>query len=372
MSSLINFSTKLALLLALLSGAGGCAAGTGTVKSAAIPEGKKPFIVVLPVENLSGVAVPLKSIRQSLAEKMREQGVGVLDEKGTDQFLARHRLRHTGSIDRDTLVALKTETGAAAVLISSMEMSSEAAPPKVAISCRLVSTAPEAKIIGMTSAALAGDDAPGLLGMGEIHKPDHLLEKALDPIAVRLAGAFSGREEKGRKWMRKFRPKTVYHSPSLDMQQQRTIAIIPFINKSGRKSAGEIVALHFVEELAKDNKHIIIEPGVVRQAFLKFRIILEGGISLANADVLFNDLNADLVLTGEVQEFQDYQGGMGTPKVDFSLTLLDRKSREVVWTSHSYNEGDDGVFFFDLGRVNTAGEMTSQMAAAIVSMIGKN
>ncbi len=30
------------------------------------------------------------------------------------------------------------------------------------------------------------------------------------------------------------------------------------------------------------------------------------------------------------------------------------KTRQIVWTSASYNEGDDGVFFFNLGKVNTA------------------
>ena len=41
----------------------------------------------------------------------------------------------------------------------------------------------------------------------------------------------------------------------------------------------------------------------------------------------------------------------------------------MVWSSHSYNEGDEGVFFFDLGRVNTASAMVSQMAQLIGRMI---
>lgn len=356
--------------MALLASAGGCATGSSPVKGDVVASGNDRHIVVLPVENLSGVVVPLKGMRQSLASTMRAQGIAVLDEKSTDDFLARHRLRHTGSIDKETARALKTETGAAAVLITSIEMSSDAVPPKVAISCRLVATGPDAGIIGMASAALAGDDASGLLGLGEVGNPDQLMAKAYERVAASLASSFNGKKESERKWQKKYQPKTFYHSPSLDMEQRRSIAVIPFVNKSSRKNAGDIVALHLVEGLVKTNNHIIIEPGVVRQAFLKYRITLEGGISLSSAEVLFNELDADLVLTGEVQEFQDYQGAMGAPKVDFSLTMLDRKSREVVWTSHSYNDGDDGVIFFDLGKVNTAGELTSRMAASIVSMMG--
>ena len=90
-------------------------------------------------------------------------------------------------------------------------------------------------------------------------------------------------------------------------------------------------------------------------------MIIPEGISLANADALFATLNADLILAANVNEYLDYQGVFGNPKVDFFVQLIERKSRSVVWSSISYNEGDDGVFFFDLGRVNTAHAMASQM-----------
>jgi hypothetical protein len=64
-------------------------------------------------------------------------------------------------------------------------------------------------------------------------------------------------------------------------------------------------------------------------------------------------------------DYQDYRGAFGAPKVDFSVLLIERKSRKVVYSSFSHNEGDDGVFFFDWGRVNTAHAMASQMARAI-------
>ena len=45
---------------------------------------------------------------------------------------------------------------------------------------------------------------------------------------------------------------------------------------------------------------------------------------------------------------------MGIPKVEFSTRVFDMKTRQIVWSSSSYNQGDDGVFFFNLGKVNTA------------------
>jgi len=146
------------------------------------------------------------------------------------------------------------------------------------------------------------------------------------------------------------------------------LAVLPFFNKSERKYGGEIMQLQFVKNLKELKNFEIIEPGLVRQQFLAMRIIMDQGVSLADADAIFSTLDADLVVSGDLITYQDYQGIWGTPKVDFSVLFVDRKGRKVVWSSTSYNEGDDGVFFFDLGRVNTAYAMASQMTQRIGKM----
>jgi hypothetical protein len=45
---------------------------------------------------------------------------------------------------------------------------------------------------------------------------------------------------------------------------------------------------------------------------------------------------------------------------------MERKSREVVWAIQSYNQGDDRVYFFDYGKVNTAHAMAAQMVELAV------
>ena len=90
------------------------------------------------------------------------------------------------------------------------------------------------------------------------------------------------------------------------------------------------------------------------------------GISLADTGALFSRLDADLILAGRVFDYQDYRGTAGKAIVGFSTLMIERKSREVVWSSNSYNTGDDGVFFFFLGRVNTAHAMASEMVLTAV------
>ena len=126
------------------------------------------------------------------------------------------------------------------------------------------------------------------------------------------------------------------------------------------------MALHFVRHLAAVDNFAVIEPGIVRQALLRLRIIMDDGLSLGYADILFRRLNADLILTGRALDYQDYQGLNGTPKVDFSAELIEPKRREIIWKANSFNTGDDGVFFFDWGRVNTAHAMATQMVQLAV------
>jgi TolB-like protein len=139
------------------------------------------------------------------------------------------------------------------------------------------------------------------------------------------------------------------------------VAVIPFLNLSQRKNAGKIVELHFVNQLLRNRSLAVAEPGLVREELLEHRVVMEAGPSLENAEVLSNDesLGVDLVLSGVVF---DYQDGAGEPKVDFSVTMIDKQNHKVVWSSRSRSTGEEGVFFFDLGRVYTAHQLVSEMA----------
>jgi TolB-like protein len=328
-------------------------------------------IAVFPVENLSGTVAPLKEIRQMFIEKLGAKGVDVLDEETFEKFMAKYRIRYTGGISTEIAKAFKQDINVSGVLITSLELYSDANPPKISLISRLVSTGESPSILWMDGVGLAGDDSRGLLDLGLIEDPKVLLGKALKTMFDSMNRYLSKRSEEGggQRVKRKFRPQISYRSPSFDPNRKYTVAIAPFFNYSLRKYAGDILVLHFAKELKRFDRFDVIEMGAVRQAFLEMRIILDQGVSLTNADSIAGLLNADLILAGDVTDYEDYQGVWGKSKVGFSVQLIERKSREVVWSSNSYNEGDEGVFFFDLGRVNTASVMVSQMAQLIGRMI---
>jgi len=328
-------------------------------------------IVVYPIENLTGAAAPIKEIRKMCIEKLKAHGVDVLEEELLEQLMAKYRVRYTGGINREIAKALKQDVDVEGILINSLEFYSDANPPKISLISRLVSTGEDPSILWIDGVGLAGDDSPGILDLGLIEDPNLLMDKALKTIMNSLMRYLSGGPEgrAGQSAKKKFNPKIFYRSPVLEFNRKYTVAIAPFFSISDRKYVGEIMGLHFARELKRTGNFNVIEPGIVRQVFLELRIVMEQGVSLANAELIFGMLNADLVVSGEVIDYEDYQGIWGKPKVSFSAQLIERRTREVMWSSHSYNEGDDGVFFFDRGRVNTASAMTSQMIQAIGRMM---
>jgi TolB-like protein len=143
------------------------------------------------------------------------------------------------------------------------------------------------------------------------------------------------------------------------------IAVVPFFNESSRKNAGEIMMFQFVKELKKLEDFVVIEPGVVRQQFLTMRVIMSEGVSSSDIDLIASNIDADLILTGKVMDYQDDIALFGKPKVAFSVMLIDRSSKKIIWASRSYNRGDDAVTLFDWGSVNSANEMVSEMVRVL-------
>lgn len=370
-----NSSSRPVLLIAsILLCLTGCATSGGPALSLADaipPTAGQRLIAVLPVQNLSSTPAPLSDIRQSLMIKLKKRGIDTLDLDVLERFMARHRLRYVGGMDAQRLKLFKNEAGADALLITTLCHYSEEVPPKIALSCRLVSTEDPPAVLWMEDVGLSGDDASGLLDLGLIEAPAELNEKAVLRMSVSLLRHLSGQKPDAGSVdkPRKFWPKVIHRSPVFEPGRRYRVAVVPFWNLSERKHAGEIVALHFVRQMLDLDNFDVVEPGEVRETLLETRIMLDDGLSLANADVVFSRLNADLILTGRVFDYLDYQGPWGNPRVGFSTLLYERKSREAVWSSKSANAGDDGVFFFDMGKVNTAHAMAAEMVYHVVNMM---
>jgi hypothetical protein len=371
-----NFLCKIGNLLLILLCLSGCTGKNyqATSTSNDLPAaGKELLAAVLPLTNLSSTPAPLEEIRQQLIDSFKQQGLDILPAEALESFIVKHRIRYVGGIDEITARDFRYETGADAVLITSVDLYSDTPPPKIALTCRLVSTGNNPKILWMDGVGLAGDDSIGILQLSLIEDPRQLLEKAVDQLSTSLGEYLAGKSysEDRQRDLVKFWPKAFYRSPILEPDWKYTVAVVPFFNLSERRYAGEIIALNFVEQMMTQEKFSVIEPGIVRQLLLQMRLIMDDGISLPGLHALFSKLNADLILTGKIFDYQDYQGPSGKVKVDFSALAIERQSYEVVWVCQSHNEGDHGVFFFDWGKINTAHMMASEMVASALETLAE-
>jgi hypothetical protein len=324
----------------------------------------------MPIENLSGFPVPIVELRQRLVLQLQRYEVRLLPDSQLQQFMDANRIRYLGGINEATAVQLQNQTGAEAVLLCGLELMDGFIPPRFAMSARLVSTGSPPRIRWMQGVALSGDDSMGLLELQRIESLDILIDTALAKLTASLAdhlrdaenGSFSDQNPP-------FPPEVFYQTALPPATGPYRIAVLPFRNLSQRKHAGTIMQQHFTRELQQSAGFDPVEPGVIRQMLLNARIVMSDGVSLSDADALLGRLQADLLLSGWVFDYEDYQGEAGETKVCFSAMVLEKQSRQVTWSSQSCRGGNQGVWFFDRGKIRTAHVLAGAMARGAVESI---
>jgi hypothetical protein len=372
MRSLTSCSNRaLSAVVLLLAGLAGCAHVPENPAVRATPVRSGLRLAVLPVYNLTGKGgAPAGEMRQSLQNKLRAAGLQVVEENDLEKLLARYRVRYTGGVDAKTALALKDELKADAILLTSLEGYGEGFPPNINVTSRLVSAEGRPRVLWIESVNRRGDDSPGFLGLKVVDKYSKLQDMAVDTLVSSLQDHLSGTGSRfsPRDSDKRFKPKHIYASRDYARPLYPIVAAVPFINKSQRTRAGEIEMLHFIRELSRLPNFEVLEPGIIRNQMLNIRYVTSDGPSLQHLDLLAIPLGVDLVLYGTVFDYdQDYQRTPGLPMVDFSALVVERTNRRIIGAAKSYNKGDDGVYFFDLGKISTAGQLTSKMIQCIMT-----
>ncbi len=344
---------SLAVVLALLCGA--CAGA----RPAPSPASPYPRIALFPIENRSGTSAPMKRLQVSLEVALRARGLSVASGDNVERFLAAHRIRYTGGLDRPTALAAKEELGVDGVLVASIDLYGVLGALQYGMSMRLVSTGQDPTIRWMDGTARTADDSPGLFNLGVPGNLKELEDRVISRLTESLVSHLQGNGPRIGTCSggSRFRSRTRYRS-SIEREKPLSLAVLPFVNQTSRSSAGDAVALEFVRQLASLNGPRVLEPGIVRTELLRHRVVMQGGVSHEAARVALGSMEVDLVVSGYVWTYEEQP----VPKVEFTVTALETRSNRIVWQSSSYNRGDDGVFFFDAGRVTTASVLACRMA----------
>jgi TolB-like protein len=168
-----------------------------------------------------------------------------------------------------------------------------------------------------------------------------------------------------------FKPRSYYVVPFLEAHKRYSVVVMPFLNKSGRRNANDVVMLEFIRQLSAMKNFTVVDPGMLRQKMLEDRIIMLDSVSVADADLIFGGLDADLLLTGTVNEYYDYDGPWGTSRVGLSVLLIEKKGRRLVFAADSSRTGDDQITFFELGKIRTAHALASRMIGLILQRLSE-
>jgi hypothetical protein len=346
----------------------GCASGRGAVWPGH-PDEKQPLrIALLPPENLTETFPPLREIELMAERELARAGIEVVSGALVDEFLARHRIRNTGGLDRDAARAAQAELGVSAAMITSVVLYREIAPPRFGVLMRLVSAAEEPEILWMDGFGRAGDDSPGLLGLGNVESIRVLQAEAFRNTARSLVAFLRDGRQRSPSCptSNKFAPRIAFRSPSVTRKGALTVAVLPFVNESGRRGAGQVLALEMARQLMTVGHVRVIEPGMLREELLAYRVTTEGGATLPTVRLLSKVLKVDLVVGGIVR---DYDELMRAPAVGFTALALDPDAEETVWEATSHNLGDDSMWLFGTGMVSTANVLTCRMVRAAVGQL---
>lgn len=359
-------SARAALAALALGLAAGCAGPRPSAPGNGAAERPPPRLLVLPLENLSGGAAPLRDLGLAVEVAVASRGIEVITGDLLEAFLAKYRIRNTGGLDRAAARAARDDLGVDGVLVTTLGSFSEN-PPRLSLTMRLISTGGDPAVSWIEGYSRSGDESPGLFGLGVVESLDPLRSQALEGLTASLAAYLAGKGPAGRPcpgggW---FRPRVAYRGQAGD-SGPRTILVLPFLNETRRRGAGELVALELVRQLATAGGFQVFEPGIVRDQLLRFRVVMEGGVSVDQARSMLNALDGDYVMAGTVFAYDD---GGGVPSASFSALVIERKTGRIVWDSTSYNKGDDSESLFGLNRVSTGSGLICRMARNVVEAL---
>lgn len=328
-------------------------------------------VAVFPPVNWAGQAVPLEQVQAALESSLSAQGLAPLPRADLEEFFRRHRIRHMGGISAEMAGAIGSETGAAGVLLTSVDDWESVDPPRVALTSRWVAATPEAALGWMETSAHHGQEHPGAFALGLVTSPEILLERAANQIAASLA-AFRGAAaaEKGSPAPRRFRPGSFVVDPGWAAEaasgRPLRVAVLPFVVDAARQEAGDVIASQCVRWLLASADVDVLEPGIVREALLSARVIQDDGPSLPQVDAVRALLDVDLIVSGRVTDFEPMGSAPGSPFVGFSIRGIDVRTRQAVWSAFSFGRGDGRLGPFGTERIRSSITLTSELVQGAV------
>ena len=132
----------------------------------------------------------------------------------------------------------------------------------------------------------------------------------------------------------------VYHDQNMDFAAVQSVAVMPFVNLTGDRMAGERVRDVFMTMLLSTSGIYVLPPGEVARGVSKAGIANPAAPSPDEIKILPSVIKADAVITGVVREYGEVRSGTTSSNViSVSLQMIETKTGKIVWTASSTKGG---------------------------------
>lgn len=344
----------------LLTGVALLVLSTSAVQCVAAPRPKEPLkVALLPFVNYTESPEAPEVIKPLVVEALKRKGFDLVVGEPIEQFLWQHRIRQTDMVSSRLARWLAEELQVSAVIVGSIILYRPGEAPQVGLAARMVSI-PETTILWANDFSLSGEDYNKPLGLGTVRQVDVLAQRlvtqvfdSLQPIrSVQLVPSPDPPSFYNLNLM-KPPPQLTYLSPITDFYGLETVGVIPFKNQSERRGAGDIVSVMFLSRLHNTGLYHVIEPGLIREQFLRFRVRARGEIDTIGLRPLNRNIEAQGYITGTVETYDE--GILGEvrapPEVAMSARLLRSDDDAIVWSMRNGYRADNYNLLLDFGRI---------------------
>lgn len=166
-------------------------------------------------------------------------------------------------------------------------------------------------------------------------------------------------------------PRT-FLNDNADWTFYKQIGVLPFVNLTSDRYAGEKVQSAFITEMYLSNRFQVMEPGEFNQrAAAELKISASQGMQeLTGAQIkaLGEKAGVQGIIEGVVREYNMIRVGQTDyPMISMTIRLIDVPSGNVVWMTSYAKKGGPRFPIISIGETHTLSELTQKACHDVVS-----
>lgn len=149
----------------------------------------------------------------------------------------------------------------------------------------------------------------------------------------------------------------------------QSVAVLPFVNRSGYNQGSKIVYRLFLVELVQHCDWRVALEGDVYKIYRQMRLKPWDVPDIEQLRLIALRLGVETLIVGEVLEMDEKvtQSGV-SPALSFQVRVYDGKSGLLQWSSLYRREGGDYQKMMHFGMVNTVSELGKKMVREILGV----